>query len=109
MCGLNTSGFIAEGDYYQMCTVNYIGNWIPVMQWTGGNEQNVYAQVLYFNTPTRVTSSIAIRLESSENGVTFTCKTSFDPMATVNGNNRPGEALATRFQYVWSVIDNIWA
>lgn len=86
------------------CAINYSGNCIPVMKWTRGNKQIVDDEVFNINTSNRVTSSVTIRLESSDDGVTFMCKT------TVSGNKGPRRPLAANiplYQYVWSVKTNV--
>ncbi len=68
-----------EGDYIEMtCTVNYTGNWIPVMEWTRTGGQGIDDHIINTNTSTTVTSSLITQLRSSDNGVTFTCKTTFN-------------------------------
>ena len=94
------------------CTVNYTGNWIPDLEWPSSNGRTIdaYMYFVYTNTSTTVLSSITMQLDSSDDGVTFTCKISFRPITTINKTTIPGESLATNiplYQYVWSVKLNV--
>lgn len=115
VCKTNASasnGGIEEGDYIQMwCTVNYTGNWIPVMEWTRSNGQTEDSNITYSYTATTVTSSLITQLNSSDNGVTITCKTSFKPTSTMTSSTRrQGEGHATNvpnYQHLWSFTTNV--
>lgn len=81
------------------------------MDWTGNEGQIAEASILYTNTSIKVASSLTMQLTSSDNKVTFTCKTSFKPMSTkISITGKPNEALATNvphYQHLWNFKFNV--
>lgn len=79
-------GGILEGDYIQMC-------------------------ITYTNTAYAATSSLMRQLTSSDNGVTFICKTSFKPTSTkFSITSRLGEGHATNvphYQHLWNSTPSV--
>jgi len=77
------------------------------MEWNGSYDQTAASVITHNNTSiTTVTTSIAMQLNSSDNGFTFTCKTSFKPTSTKTRIIlRPGESCATNvpgYLHVWN-------
>lgn len=93
------------------CEVNYTGNWIPIMEWTRTDGKTIDADIVYINTSTTVTSSLITQLSSSDNGVTFTCKTTFNVTSTkISIIRRPGEIMAPNvpsYQQTWNFTVNM--
>lgn len=115
VCGTNASesnGGIMEGDYIQMwCTVNYSGNWIAVIDWTKNDRQMTDTDSIYTNTSTTVTSLLTTQLSSSDNIVTFTCKTTFnETLPKFKTTLKPDDVVATNvpgYQFSCNATTNV--
>ena len=82
------------------CSVNYSGNWAPVMKWQqDGDPAITNGRVVNNTVPYKsVTYSLTVPATRDMNGRTFTCKTYF--MA----DNRPKTSDATNvpdYSYIW--------
>lgn len=112
LCGINVSnGGLVEGDYIQMwCTFAYAENWSLAMECTRNNEQTVDADIRSTFESRKVVSSIIIQLASSDNGVTFTCKTSLSQNTTSSSPAKGGETHATNiphYRHSWNYTVNV--
>lgn len=112
LCGTNVSkGGLVEGDSIQMwCTFTYAENWSLVMKCTRNNEQTVDADIRSTLESRKVVSSIIIQLASSDNGVTFTCKTSLCQNTTNSSPAKGDETHATNiphYQHSWNYTVNV--
>ena len=81
------------------------------MEWTRTDGQMIAADIVYIYTSTTVTSWLITQLSSSDNGVKFTCKTTFNATSTkINMPWRPGEIVANNvpgYKYSWNFTANI--
>ena len=82
------------------CSVNYSGNWAPVMKWQqDGGPVITDGRVVNNTVPYKsVTYSLAVRATRDLNGHMFSCTTYF------SGDNKPRSTLASNvpsYQLTW--------
>ena len=82
------------------CSVNYSGNWAPVMKWQQDGGPVIISGVVNNTVPHKsATSSLAVLATSNMNGRKFSCTTFFSE------DNKPTTISATNvpdYIYTWS-------
>ena len=81
------------------CSVNYSGNWAPVMKWQQDGGPVITAGVVCNTVPYKsVTSSLIVLVTRNATGSKFSCTTYFSE------DNKPTSATATipDYSYTWS-------
>lgn len=80
-CGSNASnGTIVENDLILMwCSVNYLGNLHPVMEWSRNDGTSIDSNARYNNVsnPFNLTTTSSEMMTSNDQAVTYICKTYF--------------------------------
>ena len=106
VCSYNASRITRKEDYISMwCTVNYSGNWIPLMEWTSNNGHNAHSDIRYTNSSKSLESMLITQLDVNDGEVTFTCKTSFKPMIENIRTTPQGVVSAANvphYQHLWN-------
>jgi len=109
-----SKGATVEGDYIQMwCTVEYNGNWDPVLTRNGSFTRTDWETSGMSKSKTSIEVSPTIRIQStaSDNGVTVTWKTSFNPPSTISSSTQiPDEYVAANaplYQHLWNFKANV--
>lgn len=107
-------GIVEGGSIHMWCTVKYNGNCDPEIERNISTERNAVPSSGFSVSDTLKTLSPAItmQLTSSDNGVTFTWKTSFKPPSTITRLSRKsGEVPAANvphYQHLWNFKANVF-
>ena len=84
------------------CSVNFSGNWAPVMKWHEDEGQVMTAGVVHNTVPYKsVTSSLTVLVTRNVTGSQFSCTTYF------TDNNKPPTTSAVDvpvYSYTWTEI-----
>ena len=106
-CTLSTICITKEFDIIQMtCSVNYSGNWAPVMKWQqDGGPVITDGRVVNKTVPYKsVTYSLTVRATSKMNGSKFSCTTYF------SADNKSPTTTATNvpdYIYSWDTLFDV--
>lgn len=107
-CSTNTSsadeGVIGKGYLWLWCRIIYIGSMIPIFSWTKANTQDAIVTDTTTSDnsslPFTITSSIIVQLNPDDNGVTFTCKITFQLPNNAEGNTPD-------YEYTWKYTTSV--
>ena len=101
---ISTNKPIELAKIEMVCSVNFSGNWTPVMKWQQEEGSVITAGVVINTVPYKsVTSSLTVSVTRSVTGSTFACTTYF------NGDNKPSSTSATNipdYRYKWNYTIN---
>lgn len=99
----SSNGIAEQDDHVTLtCSVNYAGNWAPVMKWHQDGGSVITVGVVDDTVPNKsVTSSLTVLVSANKIGIKFTCTTYFSDS---EGHliNQTGANNVPEYSYTWT-------